>query len=69
MLALNRNEKIICEKCGDNYRRSDAARHRKRCDYKDDHKCPNCNFMSQEEGTDGLSCCEEACSTKLLLSQ
>ena len=31
MPALNRNEKVKCEDCGKEYRRSDAARHRKSC--------------------------------------
>ena len=29
MPSLNRNEKVICEDCDKEYRRSDAARHRK----------------------------------------
>ena len=48
MTALNRNEKVKCEKCGAKYRRSDAARHRKRCEEKDESKCPNYNFMSKK---------------------
>ena len=49
MPALNRNEEVKCEKCGDDYRRSDAARHRKRCEDKDQHKCPNCSFISKKK--------------------
>ena len=61
MPALNRSRKVMCEKV--EYKRSDAAIHRKRCENKDEHKCPNCNFV-QEEGRDESSCCEDACSTK-----
>ena len=49
MPALNKNEKIKCEKCGDDYRTSDAARHQRRCQHKDEHKCPNCNFMCKKK--------------------
>ena len=31
MPALNRNEKVKCEDCGREYRRSDAASHQKNC--------------------------------------
>ena len=51
----------MCQK--GEYKRSDAAIHRKRCEYKDEHKCPNCNLV-QEERRDESSCCEDACSTK-----
>ena len=54
MPALNRIEKFKCEKCGDEYRRSDAARHRKRCEKQEEHNCPNCYFYtkSKEEMND-----------------
>ena len=45
MPALNPKEKIKCEKCGDDHRRSDAARHRKRCEY----KCLNCQFYTKSK--------------------
>ena len=51
MPALNRNEKVKCEECGQEYRRADNARHRKKCEKQKEHKCPNCHFYtkSQEE--------------------
>ena len=30
-------------------RKSHAARHRKRYEYKDEHKCPNCNLISKKK--------------------
>ena len=49
MPALNRTEKVKCEKCGDEYRRSDAARYRKRCEKQEERKCPNCNFYTKSK--------------------
>ncbi|XP_063712085.1 transcriptional repressor CTCF-like [Symsagittifera roscoffensis] len=49
MRALNRNEQVKCEKFGDEYSRSDAARHRKRCEKQAEHKCPNCHFYTKSK--------------------
>ena len=49
MLAFNRNEKIKCEKCGDNYRRSNAARRRKRCENLEEHERSNCLFYTKSK--------------------
>ena len=49
MSALNRNEKMKCEDCAQEYRRADAARHRKRCEKQKEHKCPNCHFYTKNK--------------------
>ena len=49
MSALNRNEKMNCEDCAQEYRRADAARHRKRCEKQKEHKCPNCHFYTKNK--------------------
>ena len=49
MLALNRNEKVICEDCNQEYRRSDVARHRKGCEKQEEHKCSNCHFYTNNK--------------------
>ena len=49
MPALSRREKVKCEKCGDEYRRSDSARHPNRCGYKDEHKRPIYNVLSNRK--------------------
>ena len=40
----------MCEKNGDEYRRSDAARHRKRCGKQEEHKCPKGQFDTKIKG-------------------
>ena len=49
MPALNRNEKVKCEDCAQEYRRADAARHRKRCEKHKEHKCPICHFYTKSK--------------------
>ena len=49
MPALNRNEKVKCEDCGNMYIRQNAARHRKRCEKQKEHKCPNCDFYTKSK--------------------
>ena len=49
MPALNRNEKMKCEDCAQEYRRADAARHRKRCEKQKEHKCPYCHFYTKSK--------------------
>ena len=49
MPALNRNEKVKCEECGQEYRRSDNARHRKRCEKQEEHKCSKCHFYTKNK--------------------
>ena len=49
MPALNRNEKVKCEECGQEYRRADNARHRKRCEKQKERKCPNCHFYTKSK--------------------
>ena len=49
MPALNRNEKMKCEDCGNLYIRQNAARHRKRCGKQKEHTCPNCNFYTKSK--------------------
>ena len=49
MPALNRNEKVNCEDCGQECRRADNARHRKRCEKQKEHKCPNCHFYTKSK--------------------
>ena len=48
MPALNRNEKKKCEDCGKEYRRADAARHRKSC-VRGVISCPECNYCSYNQ--------------------
>ena len=45
MPALNRNEKVKCGDCAQEYRRSDAARHRKRCAI-GVVSCPDCKYST-----------------------
>ena len=35
------------EKCGDEYRRGDSGRHRKKCAKKKEDKCLNCHFYTK----------------------
>ena len=49
MPALNRNEKMKCEDCAQEYRRADAARHRKRCEKQKELKFPNCYFYTKSK--------------------
>ena len=49
MPALNRNEKVKCEECGQEYRRADNARHRKRCEKQEEHKCSKCHFYTKNK--------------------
>ena len=48
MPALNRNEKVKCEECGQEYRRADNARHRKRC-AKGFVSCPECKYSTYNQ--------------------
>ena len=48
MPALNRNEKVKCGDCGKEYRRSDAARHRKSC-ARGVISCPECNYCTYNQ--------------------
>ena len=50
MPALNQNEKIVCDNCGKQYIRANAARHKKSCQG-GTFSCPKCpnNFTSQAE--------------------
>ena len=38
-----------CEDCTQEYRRADAARHRKRCEKQKENKCPNCHFYTKSK--------------------
>ena len=38
-----------CEDCSQEYRRADAAKHRKRCEKQKEHKCPNCHFYTKSK--------------------
>ena len=38
-----------CEDCAQEYRRADAARHRKRCEKQKEHKCPTCHFYTKSK--------------------
>ena len=49
MPALNRNEKVKCEDCGNMYIRQNAARHLKLCEKQKEHKCPNCDFYTESK--------------------
>ena len=49
MPALDRNEKVTCEDCDGECRRSDAARHRRRCEKQEEHKCSNCHFCGKKQ--------------------
>ena len=48
MSALNRNEKVKCEDCGQEYRRADNARHQKRC-AKGVVSCPECKYSTYNQ--------------------
>ena len=48
MPALNRNEKVKREDCGQEYRRSDAARHQKRC-AKGVVSCAECKYSTYNQ--------------------
>ena len=48
MPALNRNEKVKCEECGQEYRRADNARHRKRC-AKGFVSCSECKYSTYNQ--------------------
>ena len=48
MPALNRNEKVKCEDGSQEYRRSDAARHQKRC-AKGVVSCPECKYSTYNQ--------------------
>ena len=48
MPSLNRNEKVKCEDCGKEYRRADAARHRKSC-VRGVISCPQCNYWTYNQ--------------------
>ena len=51
MPALNRNEKVVCDNCGKQYVRQQAARHKKSCQggTLSCPKCPNYSTKSQAE--------------------
>ena len=49
MPALNRNEKTKCEDCAQEYRRADAAKHRKKCEKQKEHKCPKHHFYTKSK--------------------
>ena len=59
MPALNRNDKVKCEDCAQEYRRADAARHRKRCEKQKEHKFPNCQFYTKSKEEMGCPSCEQ----------
>ena len=48
MPSLNRNEKVKCEDCGKEYRRSDEARHRKSC-VRGVISCPDCRYITYNQ--------------------
>ena len=48
MPALNRNEKVKCEDCGQEYRRADNARHQKRC-AKGVVSSPECKYSTYNQ--------------------
>ena len=38
-----------CEECAQEYRRTDAARDRNRCEKQKEHKCPTCHFYTKSK--------------------
>ena len=48
MSALNRNEKVNCEDCGNIFTRINAARHQKRC-AKGVVSCPECKYSTYNQ--------------------
>ena len=48
MPSLNKNEKVKCEDCGKEYRRDNAARHRKSC-VRGVISCPECNYCTYNQ--------------------
>ena len=49
MPALNRNEKVKCEDCGNMFTRKNAARHQKRCEKQEERKCSKCHFHTKNK--------------------
>ena len=49
MPALNRNEKVKCEDCGNMFPRQNAARHQKRCEKQEENKCSKCHFYTKNK--------------------
>ena len=46
MPALNRNEKVKCEDCGNMFTRINAARHQKK---QEEYKCSKCHFYTKNK--------------------